>query len=74
MIKLRHGNSKTFYIPGWNSGLLVGTDWAGTLQPFLKAIKATGIEMKAITTLLLTHYYPDHKGPTGELQQLGQSC
>ncbi len=47
------------------------TDWAGTLPQFFKAIKAAGIEMKAITTLLVTHYHPDHMGLAGELQQLG---
>ena len=71
MIKLRYGNTNTFYIPGADGGLLVDTDWAGTLPQFFKAIKAAGIEMKAITTLLVTHYHPDHMGLAGELQQLG---
>ena len=71
MIKLRYGNTNTFYIPGADGGLLVDTDWAGTLPHFFKAIKAAGIEMKAITTLLVTHYHPDHMGLAGELQRLG---
>lgn len=71
MIKLRYGNTNTFYIPGADSGLLVDTDWAGTLPQFFKAIKAAGIERKAITTLLITHYHPDHMGLAGALQQLG---
>ena len=71
MIKLRYGNTNTFFIPGAEGGLLVDTDWAGTLPQFFKAIKAAGIEMKAITTLLVTHYHPDHMGLAGELQQLG---
>ncbi len=71
MIKLRYGNTNTFYIPGNDGGLLVDTDWAGTLPQFFKAIKAAGIEMKAITNLLVTHYHPDHMGLAGELQQLG---
>ena len=71
MIKLRYGNTNTFYIPGSDGGLLVDTDWAGTLPQFFKAIKAAGIEMKAITTLLVTHYHPDQLGLTGELQRLG---
>ena len=71
MIKLRYGNTNTFYIPGADGGLLVDTDWAGTLPQFFKAIKAAGIEMKAITTLLVTHYHPDHMGLAGELQRLG---
>ena len=71
MIKLRYGNTNTFYIPGAHGGLLVDTDWAGTLPLFFKAIKAAGIESKAITTLLITHYHPDHMGLAGELQQRG---
>ena len=71
MIKLRYGNTNTFYIPGAGGGLLVDTDWAGTLPLFFKAIKAAGIEIKAITTLLITHYHPDHMGLAGELQQRG---
>ena len=71
MIKLRYGNTNTFYIPGSDGGLLIDTDWAGTLPQFFKAIKAAGIERKAITTLLVTHYHPDHMGLAGELQQLG---
>ena len=71
MIKLRYGNTNTFYIPGSDGGLLVDTDWAGTLPLFFKAIKTAGIAMKAITTLLVTHYHPDHMGLAGELQRLG---
>ncbi|HAO69061.1 MAG TPA: hypothetical protein DCR31_03190, partial [Ruminococcaceae bacterium] len=58
MIRLRYGNTNTFYIPGAGGGLLVDTDWAGTLPQFFRAIKAAGIEMKAITTMLVTHYHP----------------
>ena len=71
MIKLRYGNTNTFYIPGSDGGLLVDTDWAGTLPLFFKAIKTAGIMRKAITTLLVTHYHPDHMGLAGELQRLG---
>lgn len=69
MIKLRYGNTNTFYIPGSDGGLLIDTDWAGTLPLFFKAIKAAGIEMQAITSLLVTHYHPDHMGLAGQLQQ-----
>ena len=71
MRMLRYGNTNTFYIPGAGGGLLVDTDWAGTLPQFFRAIKAAGIEMKAITSLLVTHYHPDHMGLAGELQQRG---
>ena len=68
MIKLRYGNTNTFFISETDGGLLVDTDWAGTLPQFFKAIKAAGIEMKTITSLLITHYHPDHMGLAGELQ------
>ncbi|MBQ9662654.1 MAG: MBL fold metallo-hydrolase [Oscillospiraceae bacterium] len=71
MIKLRYGNTNTFYIPGSDGGLLIDTDWAGTLPQFFKAIKSASIEIKAITSLLATHYHPDHIGLAGELQKLG---
>ena len=68
---IRYGNTNTFYIAGTKGGLLLDTDYAGTLQPFFRAIKEKGIEVKDITYLLATHYHPDHIGLAGELQELG---
>lgn len=71
MITLRYGNTNTFFIRGRNAGLLVDTDYAGTLPSFFRAIKTAGIEMKDISYILATHYHPDHIGLAGELQKLG---
>ena len=71
MIRLRYGNTNTFFIRGRNAGLLVDTDYAGTLPCFFKSLKASGIELKEISYVLATHYHPDHIGLIGELQKLG---
>ena len=67
MIKLKYGNTNTFYI----NGLLVDTDYAGTLNAFYKAIKKSSIEVKDIKFVLATHYHPDHMGIIGELERQG---
>ena len=67
MIKLKYGNTNTFFI----SGLLVDTDFAGTLNAFYKALKQNGIGVKDIRYVLATHYHPDHMGLIGELVRQG---
>ena len=69
--KLRYGNTNTFFIPGTAGGLLIDTDYAGTLHGFFRAIKAAGIGTDDISHLIVTHYHPDHMGIAGELQKLG---
>lgn len=71
MIRLRYGNTNTFYIPGNDGGLLVDTDYAGTLPAFYKALKNNGITVKDISCVLATHYHPDHMGLIGELVKQG---
>ena len=71
MIKLKYGNTNTFYITGHNCGLLLDTDYAGTLHAFYKALKKNGIEAKAISHVLATHYHPDHMGLISELMNQG---
>lgn len=71
MTGIRYGNTNTFFIPGRTGGLLVDTDWAGTLPLFFRAIKAAGVDVKDISFLLATHYHPDHMGLAGELMGLG---
>ena len=71
MIKLRYGMTNTFFLPGTAGGLLIDTDYAGTLQAFFRTVKSAGIGLKDIRYLLATHYHPDHIGIAGELQKLG---
>lgn len=67
MIRLTYGNTNTYFI----SGLLIDTDYAGTIHAFFKAIKENGIGIKDIQYVMATHYHPDHMGIIGELTRLG---
>ena len=71
MIRLKYGNTNTFYIPGKSGGLLIDTDYAGTLQAFFRALKTNHLELNDISYVLPTHCHPDHIGLIGELQHLG---
>ena len=71
LTKIRYGNTNTFFIKGTGAGLLVDTDFAGTLPAFYKSIKAQGIRVSDITYLLCTHYHPDHCGLASELMSQG---
>jgi glyoxylase-like metal-dependent hydrolase (beta-lactamase superfamily II) len=70
MIKLKYGNTNTFFIQGERGGLLFDTDYAGTLPVFYKAIKQNGIAVKDIKYVLASHYHPDHMGLISELTKL----
>ena len=71
MIKLKYGNTNTFFIPGDKGGLLFDTDYAGTLPAFYKAVKRNGIAVKDISYVLASHYHPDHMGLISELMGQG---
>ena len=71
IIKLKYGNTNTYFVHGINGGLLIDTDYAGTMQAFYKALKKSGISITDITYILATHYHPDHIGLVGELQKMG---
>lgn len=68
---LKYGNTNTYYVKGDDVGVLVDTDWAGTLPAFFKEIKRQGISIDSIKYLLITHYHPDHMGIAGELMEQG---
>jgi hypothetical protein len=67
MILLKYGNTNTF----WINGLLIDTDYAGTLGAFYKAIKQNKMKVYDLKYVLATHYHPDHCGLIGELQCQG---
>ena len=71
MIRLKYGNTNTFFIPGVGGGLLFDTDYAGTLPAFYKAIKQNRIAVKDVEYVLASHYHPDHMGLISELMKLG---
>ena len=71
MIRLKYGNTNTFFVHGGNGGLLFDTDYAGTLAAFYKAVKQNGIAVKDIGYVLVSHYHPDHMGLVSELMKQG---
>ena len=68
---LKYGNTNTFFIQGSHSGLLVDTDYAGTMPAFYQALKHSGISIKDIEYVMATHYHPDHMGLISELMKQG---
>lgn len=68
---IKYGNTKTYYISNGAGGILVDTDWAGTLPTFFRAIKEQNIPLADIKYLVITHYHPDHMGLAGEFAELG---
>lgn len=68
---LKYGNTNTYFVKGSSGGILIDTDWAGTLPAFFKAIKSAGITTEDIGYVLITHFHPDHMGIEGELAELG---
>ena len=71
VIRLRYGNTNTFFVRGDMGGLLVDTDMAGSMGRFFKALKRAGIRMGDISWAMATHFHPDHAGLLGEMQAMG---
>lgn len=67
MIRLRYGNTNTYFI----DGLLIDTDMPGTLHGLFGELKKHGLAVKDIKYVLATHYHPDHMGLISELVKLG---
>lgn len=69
--RLKYGNTNTYFVRGENGGVLIDTDYAGTLSAFYKELKKNHIAIADITYVLATHYHPDHIGLVSELTKLG---
>lgn len=69
--KLKYGNTNTYFIRGTKGGVLLDTDYAGSLPAFFRKIKKSNISMNDIAYVLGTHYHPDHMGLFGELADMG---
>lgn len=69
--KLKYGNTNTFYVPGTKGGILVDTDYAGSLSMFYRALKQNGLTVAQIDHVMATHFHPDHMGLIGELTEMG---
>lgn len=70
-IRLKYGNTNTYFVRGTGGGLLIDTDYAGTLSAFYKELKKNSISAADITYILATHFHPDHIGLVSELGKLG---
>lgn len=66
--EITYGRTRCYLI---NDIVLVDTDWAGTLQKFLRCIKVNNIELKNVKFLFITHFHPDHMGIAQELAAFG---
>ena len=71
MIRIKYGNTNTFFVQGDNGGLLFDTDYAGTLPAFCRAVRQNNIAVKGIRYVLASHYHPDHMGLISELMKQG---
>lgn len=70
-IRLKYGNTNTYFVRGTSGGLLIDTDYAGTLPAFYRELKRNNISVADITYTLATHYHPDHIGLISELTKIG---
>ncbi len=66
-LRLKYGNTNTWFL----NGLLIDTDFAGTLPGFFRELKRSALTVGDVRYVIATHYHPDHMGLIGELMDLG---
>lgn len=67
MIKLRYGNTNTYFL----NGLLIDTDMPGTLPGLQRELKRYSLSHRDVRYVLCTHYHPDHMGLVSTLNDMG---
>ena len=71
MLRLKYGNTNTYFLQGTCGSILIDTDYAGTMPAFYKELKKNNMTIADITYILVTHYHPDHIGLVSELTKSG---
>ena len=69
--ELHYSKTNTYLIKGESGVLLFDTGWAGTFPDFCKAMGETGIAVKDIDYILISHFHPDHMGIAQEIAGVG---
>ncbi len=69
--ELHYSNTNTYLIEGDRGRLLFDTGWAGTFPAFCRAMGETGIAVRDIDYILISHYHPDHMGIAQEIADMG---
>ncbi len=65
-------DSTNYYVIEQNrTRLLVDAGWPGTLPKLQASLKRTGLVLKDLIYLCVTHYHPDHAGLVQELKDRG---
>ncbi len=65
-------DSTNYYVLEQNRvRLLIDVGWPGTLPKLRGSLKRTGLTLKDLNYLFVTHYHPDHAGLVQELKDAG---
>ncbi len=69
--KLKYVNTNIFLVHGSRGGLLIDTNFAGTLPLFFRELGKNSLKISDISYVIAIHYHPDHMGLISELTELG---
>ena len=69
--ELHYSKTNTYLIKGNSGVLLFDTGWAGSFPEFCKAMGETGIAVRDINYILISHFHPDHMGIAQEIADEG---